>query len=269
LVWLALHGADAFIDEPTQWSDLDGDGYGDNFEGLNVDFCTDDAGTSTIDRYGCPDFDGDGYSDPDAFWTNSRWDSDVGVGPDMFFDNPTQWFDTDGDLFGDNWGIEEWNGSRDSEWPGMFIEGAYQADMCPIEAPNGLFDDEINYPGCLLTGESDGGKDPATVDTSKGESNGFGTMTIIGIIGGLVVLALVGVVVILLKKKPAPKKKEVTPSVTIEEVDNTDQNTVESWEELPTGDYIDPDESGTNWFKADNGDHWFQNADGTWSKWTD
>jgi hypothetical protein len=268
LVWLALHGADAFIDEPTQWSDLDGDGYGDNFEGLNVDFCTDDAGTSTIDRYGCPDFDGDGYSDPDAFWTDSRWDSDVGVGPDMFFDNPTQWFDTDGDLFGDNWGIEEWNGSRDSEWPGMFIEGAYQADMCPIEAPNGLFDDEINYPGCLLTGESDGGKDPATVDTSKGESNGFGTMTIIGIIGGLVVLALVGVVVILLRKKSVPKKKEVTPSVTIEEVDNTDQNTVESWEELPTGDYIDPDESGTNWFKADNGDHWFQNTDGTWSKWT-
>ena len=94
-------------------------------------------------------------------------------------------------------------------------------------------------------------------------------MTIIGIIGGLVVLALVGVVVILLKKKPAPKKKEVTPSFTIEEVDNTDQNTVESWEELPTGDYIDPDESGTNWFKADNGDNWFQNTDGTWSKWTD
>ena len=60
-------GADAFTDEPSQWSDADGDGYGDNFEGVNVDFCTDKAGTSTIDRFGCPDLDGDGYSDPDAF----------------------------------------------------------------------------------------------------------------------------------------------------------------------------------------------------------
>ena len=83
LAWTVAMGADAFIDEPSQWADTDGDGYGDNFDGVNVDFCTDEAGTSTIDRFGCPDLDGDGYSDVDAFWTLAMWDS-LGYGPDEF-----------------------------------------------------------------------------------------------------------------------------------------------------------------------------------------
>ena len=73
IAWSVAQGADAFVDEPTQWADADGDGYGDNFEGVTVDFCTNDAGTSSIDRFGCPDLDGDGYSDPDAFWTYNKW----------------------------------------------------------------------------------------------------------------------------------------------------------------------------------------------------
>ena len=75
IAWSVAQGADAFVDEPTQWADADGDGYGDNFEGVTVDFCTNDAGTSSIDRFGCPDLDGDGYSDPDAFWTYNKWES--------------------------------------------------------------------------------------------------------------------------------------------------------------------------------------------------
>jgi hypothetical protein len=43
-------------------------------------------GTSTIDRFGCPDEDGDGASDE-----NDSWLGDA-----------TQWFDTDGDGYGDN-----------------------------------------------------------------------------------------------------------------------------------------------------------------------
>ena len=46
-----------------------------------------------------------------------------------------------------------------------------------------------------------------------------------------------------------------------------DENTVGSWEDLPAGDYLDPDDNGTNWFKANDGDHWYQNSDGTWTKW--
>ena len=76
---------DSFPDDPTQWLDSDTDGFGDNPNGTNPDACVSVIGTSTIDRYGCPDEDNDGASD-----LNDLWLGDI-----------TQWFDTDGDGFGD------------------------------------------------------------------------------------------------------------------------------------------------------------------------
>ena len=75
--WGIYDGADAFISEITQWEDVDGDGYGDNSDGLNPDSCNYNYGESTlyasyngstgewsnVTEYGCPDEDGDGYSD--------------------------------------------------------------------------------------------------------------------------------------------------------------------------------------------------------------
>ena len=83
---------DAFPNDVTQWSDMDCDGYGDNQTGISPDAfplrktqhkdndgdgygnsiiqgayqsddCTNVYGTSTVDRYGCPDSDNDGVSD--------------------------------------------------------------------------------------------------------------------------------------------------------------------------------------------------------------
>ena len=79
-------GDDAFPNDSTQWSDQDGDGYGDNPNGTNPDACESVVGTSTIDRYGCPDEDFDGASDDNDLWLGDN----------------TQWFDSDGDSFGDN-----------------------------------------------------------------------------------------------------------------------------------------------------------------------
>ncbi len=86
---------DRFPADPLQWSDFDNDGYGDNFvdedgdgvsEGTS-DVCPQTYGeSSNAASRGCPDSDGDGYTDPlDAFPTQ-----------------PLQWADTDGDGFGDN-----------------------------------------------------------------------------------------------------------------------------------------------------------------------
>ena len=80
---------DRFPIDPTQWSDLDGDGYGDNWNdpSLNAsrsggpgvyrdgattpDSCPIVYGSSTRDVFGCPDEDGDGQSDVnDAFLGN-------------------------------------------------------------------------------------------------------------------------------------------------------------------------------------------------------
>ena len=76
---------DSFPDDATQWADSDGDGFGDNLEGTNPDACPDVSGSSTEDRLGCPDLDGDGWSDEG----------------DAFPSEATQWADTDGDGYGD------------------------------------------------------------------------------------------------------------------------------------------------------------------------
>jgi len=53
---------DEWDNDPTQWVDTDGDGYGDNESGTNGDSCQSIKGFSTVDRFGCPDSDGDGIS---------------------------------------------------------------------------------------------------------------------------------------------------------------------------------------------------------------
>ncbi|MGB1766490.1 MAG: hypothetical protein ACPHJE_03820, partial [Poseidonia sp.] len=102
---------DAFPSDGTQWSDMDGDGYGDNASGNMADaFPTD--GTQWSDA------DGDGYGDnasgsyPDAFPTDpTQWsdadgdgygDNASGNNPDAWPSDATQWKDSDGDGFGDN-----------------------------------------------------------------------------------------------------------------------------------------------------------------------
>ncbi|MCS5536009.1 MAG: hypothetical protein NZ802_09170, partial [Candidatus Poseidoniales archaeon] len=122
--WNASRGADMWPDDPTQWNDTDGDGFGDNSsdnatnpdkfplnpaaandsdndgypdiwtdlydgnnsEGLYIDDCPGAWGDSWQDRKGCMDSDGDGWSD---------------LG-DEFPLEPTQWTDSDEDGFGDN-----------------------------------------------------------------------------------------------------------------------------------------------------------------------
>jgi hypothetical protein len=75
--------------------DSDNDGYGDEVRGTDGDFCPTVAGTSTNDRIGCIDSDGDGWSNPDGVWS-------VNLGGDAFPDDATQHFDGDQDGYGDN-----------------------------------------------------------------------------------------------------------------------------------------------------------------------
>ena len=56
-----------------------------------------------MDRNGCSDTDGDGYSDPDPLGNNGPvWT--LADGADAFISEPTQWADQDGDTYGDNVG---------------------------------------------------------------------------------------------------------------------------------------------------------------------
>ena len=97
---------DEFPAEATQWSDLDGDGFGDEINGFEGDSCVSVPGTSTEDRLGCIDSDGDGWSNPDMDWT-------VALGADAFPTYSTQHADQDGDGYGD-------------------AADGFQPDSCPV-----------------------------------------------------------------------------------------------------------------------------------------
>ena len=146
---------DAFPSDGTQWDDTDDDGYGDNPAPANEpDACPNTPGTSTEDRYGCPDADGDGWSDEgdwavldpsqwvdadeDGYGDNYLFELDeyqyhVNQSGDAFPNDPTQWNDTDGDGFGDNYENESWNSYRPFEWPGLLLPAANQPDVFPLD----------------------------------------------------------------------------------------------------------------------------------------
>jgi hypothetical protein len=87
--------SDALPEDASQWLDSDRDGFGENMSGTTPDDCPTKAGYSFEDRFGCPDRDGDGWSDPDDDWQ-------VSDGADALINEPTQWRDRDGDGFGDS-----------------------------------------------------------------------------------------------------------------------------------------------------------------------
>ena len=146
---------DAFPSEGTQWDDSDNDGYGDNPEpAFQSDACVTVPGTSTQDRFGCPDGDGDGWSDTgDSYpadplqWADSDGD---GYGDNYYFDlngaqlhmnqtgdafpdDATQWNDTDGDDFGDNYMNATWDNFRGENWPGLLVSVANNSDTFPLD----------------------------------------------------------------------------------------------------------------------------------------
>jgi hypothetical protein len=160
-----INADDAFPEDSTQWDDTDGDGFGDNpSPAYQPDSCVMVPGTSKEDRFGCPDSDSDGYSDPDSTWTigdgadvyiddpeqwadadldgygdNYLYDVEVGTElhlnqrGDAFPSNINQWNDTDGDGWGDNFENSSWLDHRPVEWPGMLLTTADQADVFPLD----------------------------------------------------------------------------------------------------------------------------------------
>jgi hypothetical protein len=142
--------ADTFPYDPTQWRDSDGDGFGDNTSGNDPDECPGEYGTSSIDRVGCPDADGDGWSNSgDPFPTDgTQWkdrdgdnhgDNPQGNDPDEFPDDSSQWADTDGDTWGDRKVLPngDWFPNDPTQWSDFDNDGfgdnseGNNGDQCP------------------------------------------------------------------------------------------------------------------------------------------
>ena len=159
---------DAFVDDPSQHSDADGDGFGDNPEGTTPDSCPEIQGFSFVEQYGCPDADGDGWEDRlDAYVDDARF-----------------WSDMDGDGYADQQGT---NLSDDCpEIYGTSVKGFLG---CLDSDGDGWSDQTDAYP-------TDASKYLATKEAS--EENNF---TIIGVGIGLLVLVLL-TIGLMRKKKP-------------------------------------------------------------------
>lgn len=117
---------DRYPSDDRFWSDSDNDGRPDQPDHAESDACPLQRGTSSADRIGCPDLDGDAFSDPDETWTASD-------GADAFPSQFTQWNDTDEDGYGDNWADTAWNVSR-AGTVGQWMRNAFEPDACPTES---------------------------------------------------------------------------------------------------------------------------------------
>ena len=111
-VWTSLP-FEIINEEELYADDVDRDGVPNDLDG-----CPNTPGDSTMDRLGCQDNDGDGYSN----------------GGDVFIYEPTQWNDTDGDMFGDNNGPNDYNGDDCPNEPG--VASGTNGTGCPIWNPD-------------------------------------------------------------------------------------------------------------------------------------
>lgn len=197
---------DAFPLEPTQHLDEDSDGYGDNqtIGAVDSDDCLGVSGSSNMDRKGCLDTDGDGWSDPENDWLACV--NGAGLA-DWRVNDPSQWCDRDGDGFGDN--QSGTNGDDCPNTPGV-LDGE-DGDGCPVPyVPpwEDLDDDEdgvkngidlcadthwtqldtLDISGCSESqrSEQDGGSSGGSMPSLWVVGAGVGLLALIGIIAMLV-----------------------------------------------------------------------------------
>ena len=144
--------------DATQYQDQDGDGYGDYMLGNSPDSCLDQYGLSSEQKYGCPDADGDGWSD------------DL----DEFPDDIQFWSDSDSDTYPDQ-------------------QGAKISDDCPDEAGDS-FEDKMGCPDS----DGDGWSDKADFypeDASRHEESSI-TSSILVIAGVAIVAICLGLLLV-------------------------------------------------------------------------
>ena len=129
---------DDLPENPSQWSDQDDDGYGDNQNGTTPDGCPTQVGTSYIDIYGCADYDLDGWSGE----------------TDVFPFNPTQWSDQDGDGYGDNT-----SGENGDNCPYVANPNSVDTDGNGVNDSQADFDQDGEGDACDTDDDGDGIQD--------------------------------------------------------------------------------------------------------------
>ena len=163
---LSPTGSSSDIFLTSTWADTDEDGFRNS-----LDDCPATPGTSDKGGIeGCPDVDGDGWDDES----------------DEFKFDSSQWNDSDGDGYGDNWADSLLNASR-TNGTGQWVENASNVDECPEFGGNST-NDRL---GCLDS-DGDGVSDPDAdwnvtngADAFANDSNHSSDLDLDGIPDGL------------------------------------------------------------------------------------
>jgi ABC-type phosphate transport system substrate-binding protein len=250
----AIDSVDQYPSDPTQTVDTDGDGFGNNPDGTNGDDCPNEAGSSTGNLRGCIDSDGDDWADVEDIVPNIN----------------TQWKDSDGDGYYDNYANTLWTDDEmrvNLSWPGQLVPGARTPDRCPLHA-NSL--QNLENPGCPddihPNGEDSSGNTNSNIPITTDSEGGL-SATVWIIIAAVVVLliAIGGGMTLVLKK---PKKKQKKRSIVRPSDEPVAEVSVEAEDELSPED--DPnykvDENGCEWW-YDQGAWWYRTPD--MEEWTE
>ena len=250
----AIDSVDQYPDDPTQTVDTDGDGFGNNPDGTDGDDCPNEEGTSTGNLWGCMDSDGDGWADVEDIVPNIN----------------TQWKDTDGDGYYDNYANSLWTDDEmrvNQSWPGQLVPGARTPDRCPLHAYSLQ---NLENPGCPAdmypAGEDSTGNSSNIPYIAPDSSGGLSTTVWILIAALVILLIAVGGGMSLVLKKP--KKKSKKRSMVHSNDELSIKSEVEPEAELPPED--DPnykvDEKGCEWW-YDEGAWWYRTPE--MEEWTE
>ncbi|MDA8718359.1 hypothetical protein N9M09_03995 [Candidatus Poseidoniales archaeon] len=263
---------DAFPSDPSETNDSDGDGVGDNSDWAPYD------STESVDN------DDDGVGDnadafpADASETVDSDDDGVGDNADAFPDDASETLDTDNDGVGDNTDVFPYDflETLDSDGDGV----GDNSDAFPDDASetldsdgDGVGDNADAFPSDASErsdSDGDGVGDNSDAFSSVARYQSISDVLIdVGVAIGILAISLAVMLRVIRKKSSNDEEYELHSFVPEKELSETPlppiQDTkafVKNWQELPSGNWLDKDEKGIQWYLANDGNYWYSTDGG-------
>ena len=285
---------DAFPSDPAETNDSDGDGVGDNSDWApddstesvdnDDDGVGDNADAFPADASETVDSDDDGVGDNSDWAPNDsseiadRDNDGVGDNADAFPDDASETLDTDNDGVGDNTDVFPYDflETLDSDGDGV----GDNSDAFPDDASetldsdgDGVGDNADAFPGDASErsdSDGDGVGDNSDAFSSVARYQSISDVLIdVGVAVGILAISLAVMLRVIRKKSSNDEEYELHSFVPEKELSETPlppihdtKAFVKNWQELPSGNWLDKDEKGIQWYPANDGNYWYSTDGG-------